>query len=71
MDAFPTPEADSFRQRAKAIDDRYYAGLRKQRFIERLTLVLVTTSIMFGAVLMFEHHEMRMALINQEVSVKW
>lgn len=66
MDAFPTPEADSGRARAKVLDQNFAAETGKSRLIERLAFVLVSTCILFGGVIAMERHEKRIAIINQE-----
>ncbi|MCL6653529.1 hypothetical protein A6R70_14650 [Agrobacterium rubi] len=76
MDAFPTPEEarDEItvllhiaEKRLNKID----RGLKKAWRVECLTLVLVTTSIMFGGTLVLENSLKQQAKINQENVIAW
>ncbi|WP_425902470.1 hypothetical protein [Agrobacterium radiobacter] len=73
MDAFSTTntqEADALLERIEAIDKRVAAEQRKMRFIEQLTLVLMSCSLMFGGCLALERVLKEQAVINQEV-IAW
>lgn len=74
MDAFPTPEADSFAERAKAINARQDAALAKYRRQNALAIqAMMVCLFILGiwAINEAEQHYERMAKINQESSIAW
>ncbi|MEH3108941.1 MAG: hypothetical protein PGN22_03115 [Agrobacterium cavarae] len=70
MDAFHTPEADKLAERLAEINARHATSMRKMRLAENITLVLVSTLLMFGGCLALEHTLSIQAKDRQE-SVAW
>ncbi|WP_432331921.1 hypothetical protein [Agrobacterium rosae] len=74
MDAFPTPEADSFAERAKAINARHAAAVAKYRRQSAAAIhVMLCGLFILGiwAINEAEQHYKREALVNQESTIAW
>ncbi|WP_421439991.1 hypothetical protein [Agrobacterium tumefaciens] len=73
MDAFSTtntPEAER-QAHLESLEKRMASNFRKIHFIEFVTLVLVTCTLMFAISLASESYLKADALVNQERSVAW